>query len=613
MLLTVITSALVDKLIIALSNTLMYSLLQGVALAAAGGLIILVTRKASAATRYNLLIAALILFALGSAVTFGVQFANLQQFQSTAVSNLNGGFEVPAIASHTLVAVPQKTDYLAEVSSFVSAHHNTIALVWFMFICIKAVQMAIGLQNIYRLKRTGTPPEDSFWTERMQQMAQQLGTKKGILLESAMAKVPMVIGHLKPVILIPIGLLTALSTAEVEAILMHELAHISRRDYLVNLLQSLVEVIFFFNPAVLWISQSIKTERENCCDDIALAQTNSKHNYIQALVSCEEYQQNQTTYAVAFSGQKNSLVSRVKRMISNRNHSLNMFEKAVLTIFLVMSGVFLSAFAEKETIKKTIHQVVKVISPKDDKQALAVEINPAIVSPVKQTATPTGEVAEVPKAEVQHNEVPTPVVAVPAAITPPTAFLRDTNRRIISSTSVITSLSTTTGERVNLKEIQRQDAMDRADALSVPPVRNVHPSSLIIMEEMIKDGLIEKGKPVPYSLSDHGFEVNGVKQSEALARKYWSLKIGGDPPQYAKSQEAEQRQRRMMMNPVILQMAKDKLIGENDEHLTFKLNNNEFVINGKKQPDAIFQEYSNEFIKKAPGGKLSLSYTNVID
>jgi bla regulator protein BlaR1 len=80
----------------------------------------------------------------------------------------------------------------------------------------------------------------------------------------------MVIGNLKPVILMPIGLLTALTTEEVEAILMHELAHIKRRDYLVNLLQSLMEIVFFFNPAVLWISQLIKAERENCCDDLAL-------------------------------------------------------------------------------------------------------------------------------------------------------------------------------------------------------------------------------------------------------------------------------------------------------------------------------------------------------
>ncbi|MES2376008.1 MAG: M56 family metallopeptidase [Bacteroidota bacterium] len=613
MLLTVIPSALVDQLITALSNTLMYSLLQGVALAAAGGLIILVTRKASAATRYNLLVAALVVFTLGSAVTFGVQFANLQQVQSVAASSFNGRFDIPAITSHTLVSVPQKTNYLALISAFVNTHHNAIVLVWFVFICIKAIQMAVGLQNIYQLKRTGTQPADAFWPQRMQEMAQRLGTKKVALLESAMAKVPMVIGHLKPVILIPIGLLTALSTAEVEAILMHELAHISRRDYLVNLLLSLVEVIFFFNPAVLWISQSIKTERENCCDDIALAQTNSKHNYIQALVSCEEYQQSKTAYAVAFSGQKNSLVSRVKRMISNRNHSLNIFEKAVLTIFLVMSGVLLSAFAEKETIKKTIHQVVKAISAKGDKQTRIVDATPAIVLPVKQTLAPVADVVEAPKEKVPENETTPPVAAVPQPLTPQLALPRDTGRRIIKSTSVITSLSINASSSINLKEIQRQDAIDRADALTVPAVRKIDQSSLIIMDEMVKDGLIEKGKPLPYSLSERGFAINGVQQSEALAKKYWLLKIGGEPAQYAKNKEADERQRRMLMNAVVLQMGKDKLIGENDEHLTFKLDNNEFVVNGKKQPDAVFQEYLNEFVKKHPGGKLSLSYTNVID
>src|ERR1700749_4616836 len=120
-----------------------------------------------------------------------------------------------------------------------------------------------------------------FWNERMQQLAALMGIRQTIsLLESGIAKVPMVIGHLKPVILIPIGLLTALSAEEVEAILVHELAHIKRRDYLVNMLQSLMEIIFFFNPAVLWISQLIKTERENCCDDMVVEQSSNRISYI---------------------------------------------------------------------------------------------------------------------------------------------------------------------------------------------------------------------------------------------------------------------------------------------------------------------------------------------
>ena len=99
---------------------------------------------------------------------------------------------------------------------------------------------------------------------------------------------PVVIGHLKPVILIPLGCLAGLPADQVEAILLHELAHIRRSDYFVNFLQNITESIFFFNPGLLWISSLIKEERENCCDDIALEQTKNKRGLVQALISFKE-------------------------------------------------------------------------------------------------------------------------------------------------------------------------------------------------------------------------------------------------------------------------------------------------------------------------------------
>jgi len=90
----------------------------------------------------------------------------------------------------------------------------------------------------------------------------------------------MVIGLVKPAILVPLGLLSNLPPGQVEAVLLHELAHIRRKDYLVNLLQSFAEAIFFFNPAVLWISSLIREERENCCYDIAIGGIKNKNKFI---------------------------------------------------------------------------------------------------------------------------------------------------------------------------------------------------------------------------------------------------------------------------------------------------------------------------------------------
>src|ERR1700761_3179941 len=327
-----INSLLTDQLIKALCNTLVHSLWQGIILAAVAGLIIIGTKRASSALRYNLLIAALVLFAAGTVVTFVTQF-HLPVYpganQQVNVVNQSAVIIQP-LSGHIVVQSGTLADI---ISRYLNTYHNPIVLIWFLIICAKSIQLGVGLYGTYQLKRVNVIEVKGFWNERMKQLACLLGIKQGIsLLESGLAKVPMVIAHLNPVILIPFGLLASLSAEEAEAILIHELAHIKRRDYLVNMLQSLMEIVFFFNPAVLWISKLIKTERENCCDDLALAQNNNKLSYIRALVSCEEYQASVPAYAMGFPGGKNTLLDRVKRMATNRNYSLNLFEKAVLSV-----------------------------------------------------------------------------------------------------------------------------------------------------------------------------------------------------------------------------------------------------------------------------------------
>ncbi len=192
----------------------------------------------------------------------------------------------------------------------------------------------------------------------MRELSQKLGISTEIaILQSSLAKTPMVVGHFKPLILIPLGLLNNLSTTQVEAILAHELAHVKRRDYLINMIQSFIEIVFFFNPAVWWLSNLIKEERENCCDDLALRCTNDKQEYIKALISCQEYNLTQPTHAMAITGRKNQLLGRVRRMVSNHRTTLNKMEKAILSITLI-SAVILS-IACTNAGKKDIKQEVK--------------------------------------------------------------------------------------------------------------------------------------------------------------------------------------------------------------------------------------------------------------
>ena len=133
---------------------------------------------------------------------------------------------------------------------------------------------------------------------------------------SAMVEVPSTIGWLRPVILLPASALSGLSMQQIEAILAHELAHIRRHDYLVNLLQSIFEVVLFYHPAVWWVSRRIRQEREHCCDDLALALCPDAPAYARALATLEEHRTRR--YSLAPASQGGGLAARIRRILGRR-------------------------------------------------------------------------------------------------------------------------------------------------------------------------------------------------------------------------------------------------------------------------------------------------------
>jgi GWxTD domain-containing protein len=150
--------------------------------------------------------------------------------------------------------------------------------------------------------------------------------------ESWLAEAPTVIGHVRPLILMPVGMLAGLSPTQIESILLHELAHIQRHDYLMNTLQRYVEGLLFYHPAVWWISAIIRREREHCCDDLALSISGEPHEYARALAALE--QNRFSPAAVAATG--GSLVKRIYRLLYPRtSHAWAPF---LAVMILVLTG-----------------------------------------------------------------------------------------------------------------------------------------------------------------------------------------------------------------------------------------------------------------------------------
>jgi bla regulator protein blaR1 len=188
---------------------------------------------------------------------------------------------------------------------------------WFAGVLLLSIRFLGGLVAAHRMSRRGTRPAPAAWEETLARIASRLAIVRPVrLLESTIVKVPTAIGAFRPVILFPATVFLGLPTRGLEALLAHELAHVRRHDYFVNVLQTAAETLLFYHPAVWWVSARVRAEREQCCDDMAIAVTGDARTYARALMRLEEMRGAAPTLGVAAAG--GNLWKRIFRLLSQR-------------------------------------------------------------------------------------------------------------------------------------------------------------------------------------------------------------------------------------------------------------------------------------------------------
>ena len=232
--------------------------------------------------------------------------------------------------------------WTTRISNLLEPHLLWIVAGWLAGVLVLSIRLLGGWAQAQRLKRRLVKPASESCQEMLKRLSQRLRVSRPVrLLESALAKVPTAIGWLRPVILIPASALTGLSSKQLEAVLAHELAHIRRHDYLVNLVQTVIETLLFYHPAVWWVSHRIRIERENCCDDLAVSVCGDAATYARALTELEQLRGVMPRLAVAATG--GSLINRIRRLVGvstdHRNRSAWLFAGTIALVTVISLGI----------------------------------------------------------------------------------------------------------------------------------------------------------------------------------------------------------------------------------------------------------------------------------
>jgi beta-lactamase regulating signal transducer with metallopeptidase domain len=388
----------------AIGWALLHLLWQGVLVAAILAATLALLSKQSANARYLASCGALaLLVVLGAATAYRSYDAGRESEVGSRSDTRIALLPTPAqnSTSETTISDPRRptTDSLI---TFTRSHLPQIVLVWLTGVLLLSVRLLFGWLRAHSIAKKNATEAAPEWQRSARRLAHALKLRRAVqLLESAAVEVPTVIGWLRPVVLLPATSLTGLSTEQMEMILAHELAHIRRNDFFVNLMQAVVETLLFYHPAVWWISNRIRVEREHCCDDVAVSVSGKPLVYARALTRLEELRIEDAQAFVSANG--GSLIGRIRRLAGARAESPNAPSRFVAGAALLI--VLLALIIAPSLPLRGQQQKADAPTPKPQASQTTVEVKADNAADEDNS-----DDAEAPDAEDPADD-PTPAVA----------------------------------------------------------------------------------------------------------------------------------------------------------------------------------------------------------
>ena len=340
--------------------TLLHFVWQGALVAFLLALALYPLRHRTAQTRYVVACGALLLLLAMPVVTFAVLLPDAVETTAALPAPVPEPTTPQAEAlppADALAAAATPASWQQEAGAMLAAALPWLVLLWMTGVLALSMRYLAGWTYTIRLRRRRTREVGQQWHRQLEYLARRMGVRRTVrLVSSALVQVPMVAGWLRPMILLPVSVFTGLSPRQIEMIIAHELAHIRRHDYLMGLLQAACETVLFYHPAVWWVSERIRTEREHCCDDLVVSVCGDAFTYVSALAKMETARQAAPRLAMAATG--GPLLDRVRRLLEGpaadpSPRAARWFAGlAVLATFLVsiyLSSAFNDAWDETHT------------------------------------------------------------------------------------------------------------------------------------------------------------------------------------------------------------------------------------------------------------------------
>lgn len=296
-----------DSIIQALGWTLVHFVWQGAIVGLVFWLAMHLASAAGARFRYRLALGLFIAAGVMPMLTFAMVLETAKG--AVAAPGVTGAGVQAGIAS-----AAGGTDWLLVLERVLEPHLAWAVALWLAGVIVMSGRVCLDWWQVRRLTWVGVEPLPAEWDARVSGLVRAFRVSRPVrVLRSTVVRVPAVIGWLRPVVLIPTAALAGLSARQLELVIAHELAHIRRADYLVNLVQVFIETVLFYHPAVRWMSNRLRQERELCCDDAVIATCGDTLTYAQALTELEVQRQAGFQTALAASG--GQLSKRIYRML----------------------------------------------------------------------------------------------------------------------------------------------------------------------------------------------------------------------------------------------------------------------------------------------------------